>query len=53
MKTVEEYRQYAEECRKLAAKTSNPKDKRVIETMADAWDKVANERETAARKQRS
>jgi hypothetical protein len=50
MKTVAEYRQFAEECRTLAAKISDPKDKRAIESMAAAWDKVANEREAALNK---
>ena len=35
-----------EECRKLAAKVDRPEDKQVLETMARAWDRVANERET-------
>jgi hypothetical protein len=47
MKTVEEYRGFAEECRKLAAKLTNPEDKRATELMAVAWDKVADEREAA------
>jgi hypothetical protein len=45
MKTVAEYRQFAEECRKLAAKLTNPNDKHAVELMASAWDKIANERE--------
>jgi hypothetical protein len=40
MRTVAEYRQYAEQCRQLSTKLTDPKDKRVIETMAKAWDKV-------------
>ena len=31
--------------RKLAAKLSNPKDKKSLELLAAAWDAVANERE--------
>jgi hypothetical protein len=50
MKTVEEYRQFAEECRKLAGKLTSPEDKRATELMAVAWDKVANEREAALNK---
>jgi hypothetical protein len=34
MKSVAEYRQLAEECRKLAAKLSNPKDKKSLELKA-------------------
>jgi hypothetical protein len=44
MKTVAEYRKFAEECRELAAKLTNPDDKRALELMATAWDKAANER---------
>ena len=47
MKTVSEYRKYAEECRKLAATMTNPKDRTTVETMAAAWDKVADGREAA------
>jgi hypothetical protein len=45
MKTVAEYRKFAEECRDLASKLRTPDDKRALELMATAWDKVANERE--------
>jgi hypothetical protein len=44
MKTVEEYRGFAEDCRKLAGALTDPKDKRGMELMATAWDKIANER---------
>jgi hypothetical protein len=47
MKTVEEYRQFADGCRELGAKLTDPEDKRAMELMAAAWDKVANEREAA------
>jgi hypothetical protein len=50
MRTVEEYRQFAEECRKLAANLTNPEDKRATEMMAVAWDKVADQREAAIKK---
>jgi hypothetical protein len=43
--TAAEYRLYAEECRKLAAKTTRLQDKQALETIARAWDGVANERE--------
>jgi hypothetical protein len=49
MKTVAEYRQFAESCRKLAEKISDPKDKHAVELMAEAWDKVANDREVAVK----
>jgi hypothetical protein len=45
MKTVAEYRKFAEECRQLAAKLRAPDDKHAVLLMATAWDKVANERE--------
>jgi hypothetical protein len=51
MKTVAEYRMYAEECRKLAAKTERPEDKQALETIARAWDRIANEREASLLKQ--
>jgi hypothetical protein len=50
MKTVEEYRQFAEDCRKLAAKLTDPTDKRGMELMALDWDKVADQREAALKK---
>jgi putative ABC transport system substrate-binding protein len=45
MKTVAEYRKFAEDSRELAAKLKTPDDKRALQLMAAAWDKVANERE--------
>jgi hypothetical protein len=45
MKTIAEYRKFAEDCRALAAKLTDPDDKRAVELMAAAWNKVANERE--------
>jgi hypothetical protein len=45
MKTIAEYRKFAEDCRALAAKLTDPQDKRAVELMAEAWSKVANERE--------
>jgi hypothetical protein len=45
VKPVAEYRLYAEECRKLAAKMARPQDKQALETIARAWDRVADERE--------
>jgi hypothetical protein len=48
VKTVAEYRLYAEDCRRLAAKTARPQDKQALETIARAWDQVADEREDRA-----
>jgi hypothetical protein len=45
MKTVAEYRKFAEDCRGLAAKLTTPDDKRAQELMATAWENVANQRE--------
>jgi hypothetical protein len=51
MKTVAEYRMYAEECRKLSAKIVRPEDQQALETIARAWDRIANEREARLLKQ--
>jgi hypothetical protein len=45
VKAVAEYRLYAEECRRLAANTARPEDKQALETIARAWERVADERE--------
>jgi hypothetical protein len=50
MKTVEEYRGFAGDCRKLAAALADPTDKHALTLMAAAWDKVANEREAALKR---
>ena len=50
MITVAEYREYAQGCRDLADKTKDPNDKRALEMMARAWDKVADQREAALKK---
>jgi hypothetical protein len=49
MKTVTEYREFAEKCRALAAKLTDPNDKRATELMASAWEKVAKQREAMLR----
>lgn len=43
MSETELYYQYAEECRKLAARMKNPEHKKQFEEMADAWAVIANE----------
>lgn len=43
-RTVAEYEQFAQECRKLATQFKDPEDKRALELMASAWMKVAAER---------
>ena len=45
MKFVVEYRQFAEEYRKLSDKLARPKDKDALELMARVWERIATERE--------
>jgi len=49
MKNIAEYRKFAEGCRQLAEKLMDPNDKRALQMMADAWERVANEREAKLR----
>jgi hypothetical protein len=51
MKLVAQYRQFADECRKLAADVDRSADKQTLQSMARAWERVANERERQLRKQ--
>jgi hypothetical protein len=46
MELMVQYRIYAEECRKLSDKVSEPEEKQALESMARAWERVA-ERETS------
>jgi hypothetical protein len=41
---ISEYRQYAEDCRKLAACMLNPLHKQKLQEMATIWDLLAEER---------
>ncbi|MGA7433076.1 MAG: hypothetical protein WBQ24_13780 [Xanthobacteraceae bacterium] len=50
MKTVAEYREFAAQCREMAAKMTDPQDRKALELQASAWEKVANAREAALRK---
>jgi len=43
MKTAARYKQYADECRELAKKMTGD-NKEVLLRIAEAWDKVAEER---------
>ena len=45
MRTVAEYRSYAEECRQLAETLTRPEDQKAVLLVASAWEKVAAERE--------
>lgn len=50
MSNTEQYRKFAAECRELAAKLRDPNDRKAIELMAQAWDKIAADREQAVGK---
>jgi hypothetical protein len=50
VKTVAEYREFATECHKMAAKMTDPQDRKALELQASAWEKVANAREAALQK---
>ena len=43
------YRQFAADCRSLAATLTEPADKRALEVFAIAWDKIAENREAILR----
>jgi hypothetical protein len=45
MSVVAEYRLYAKQCRNLAARKSNPADKKRLKYEAEAWAKMAALRE--------
>lgn len=46
MRTVDEYKHHAKACRELAALASLPSDKKTLEELAQAWEKIAELRET-------
>ena len=43
MLRISEYRQYADDCRKLAASLVNPLHKQKLQKMAKVWDMLAEE----------
>ncbi len=45
MEKVLQYAEFAEECRKLAAKLTKPDHKKMLEVMAHAWEAVAKKRQ--------
>jgi hypothetical protein len=45
MRAVGKYKQHAEECRELAAKTVRPDERKILEGIAKAWEKLAGLRE--------
>jgi hypothetical protein len=51
MKKVSEYRDHAEECRKMAAGTSNEEHRAALFKMAETWDSLAEERTERLRQQ--
>jgi hypothetical protein len=46
MQSAAQYRAYAQECRRLS-KTLKPENRETLLKIADAWDKCANEIESA------
>jgi len=51
MRLAAQYRQLAEECRRLAAHRGQSAEKQRLESMARAWARVADERVSQLRKQ--
>jgi hypothetical protein len=45
MRSSEQYRQFAEECLRLAQQTNNGNHRQVLEEMAEAWSTLAEEAE--------
>jgi hypothetical protein len=52
MKKVEDYRQRAVECRKMANRIRRPEDKDMLMNMAATWESLAVDRETQIARQR-
>jgi len=44
MQKVLEYERHAAECRQMAAATKNPQNKKQLQDMAEAWERLAAER---------
>jgi hypothetical protein len=51
MKDVAQYREFADECRRLAAEASDRRFKQALELMASAWEDIANRQEAYLSKQ--
>ena len=45
MKTAEDYRQHAEECRQLASRARTPEERDMILSMAATWEELARSHE--------
>jgi len=52
MKTVEEYRRLADECRRLAERARSPDERKAILSIATSWDKLAGDRQRKITKER-
>jgi uncharacterized protein with PhoU and TrkA domain len=50
MQTVQEYRQHAEECRRLAVRVGTSEERDAIIEMAEAWEELADARQEILRK---
>jgi len=51
MKKISDYLDHAEECRRLAAGTSDEEHRAALFKMAETWDGLAQEREQRSRQQ--
>ncbi len=45
METATQYREFAEKCDRLVEETNDPRHKRMLQEMAQAWRKLADEDE--------
>jgi hypothetical protein len=45
MPEISKYEQHAAECRQMAQRVQDPSHKRMLEDMADTWDKLARHHE--------
>lgn len=45
MLKVVEYRQHAADCRSMASRTKEPDQRKMLEDMAESWERLAVERE--------
>jgi hypothetical protein len=52
MKTAQDYRRYADECRELARRAKSGEERDAILAIADSWERLAGERERKIGKDR-
>ena len=45
VKSIEDYREHAEECRQLASRARTPEERDMILSMAATWEELARSRE--------